>query len=99
MFTLKDVIILNLAFALCAAAADLLHSPELRRRDSCQDGVVYKNPSCTPQLRARDLLSRMTWEEKVGQMGGIRRLLGANYTFNRTYYDTYSPLQNGILGK
>lgn len=29
---------------------------------------VYKNPSCTPGERTRDLLSIMTLEEKVGQM-------------------------------
>ena len=29
---------------------------------------IYKNPSYTPTERAKDLLSRMTMEEKVGQM-------------------------------
>lgn len=29
---------------------------------------IYKNPSCTPAERTQDLLSRMTIEEKIGQL-------------------------------
>ncbi len=29
---------------------------------------IYKDPSCSPQQRTKDLLSRMTIEEKIGQM-------------------------------
>jgi beta-glucosidase len=29
---------------------------------------VYKNPSCSPEERTKDLLGRMTVEEKIGQM-------------------------------
>jgi beta-glucosidase len=33
---------------------------------------AYKNPALTPEERARDLLSRMTLEEKVAQINIIR---------------------------
>ncbi|KAJ8126056.1 hypothetical protein O1611_g7583 [Lasiodiplodia mahajangana] len=35
---------------------------------------LYLNSSYTPKERAEDLLKLMTWEEKVGQLGGARRL-------------------------
>jgi beta-glucosidase len=63
-----------------------------------QDGMTYKNSSYSALERAKDLLRRMTWEEKIGQMGGVRVLLGANLTFNETTYNSIHELQNGILG-
>ena len=41
--------------------------------------AVCRNPEASPEARARDLLSRMTLEEKVGQMTQVARdyLLGA----------------------
>ncbi|KAI7970721.1 hypothetical protein EIK77_007901 [Talaromyces pinophilus] len=63
-----------------------------------QDGMTYKNSSYSALERAKDLLQRMTWEEKIGLMGGIRVLLGANLTFNETTYNSIHELQNGILG-
>ena len=63
-----------------------------------QDKLVYKDPSYTALERATDLLERMTWEEKVGQMGGVRALLGADLAFNETSYNSIRQLQNGILG-
>lgn len=60
---------------------------------------IYKDASASPDARARDLLSLMTWDEKIGQMGGVRQLLQANLTLNRTTYDAIREnLQNGILG-
>ena len=32
----------------------------------------YKNPALTPEERARDLLSRMTLQEKIGQINITR---------------------------
>lgn len=49
--------------------------------------------------RARGLLEQMTWQEKVGQMGGIRRLLGPDLAFNQTLFDEIHPTQNGNIGK
>lgn len=60
---------------------------------------IYRDPSFSALDRATDLLARMTWPEKIGQMGGVRRLLGSNLSFNQTSYDILSQYQNGILGK
>lgn len=60
---------------------------------------VYKDPSYSASDRATDLLSRMTWTEKIGQMGGVRRLLGSGLSFNQTSYDILAEYQNGILGE
>ncbi|KAF2177749.1 glycoside hydrolase family 3 protein [Zopfia rhizophila CBS 207.26] len=62
------------------------------------NGAIYLDPSSSAKERAEDLLKRMTWEEKIGQMGGVRRLLSAGLAFNRTSYDQVRALQNGILG-
>jgi beta-glucosidase len=66
---------------------------------SSSNGAIYLDPSSFPRKRAGDLLERMTWEEKIGQMGGVRRLLSAGLAFNRTSYDQVRALQNGILGE
>lgn len=60
---------------------------------------IYKDASYSASDRASDLLSRMTWAEKIGQMGGVRRLLGSGLSFNQTSYDIISQYQNGILGE
>lgn len=65
---------------------------------SGQNEMIYKNSSYPALERATDLLHRMTWEEKIGQMGGVRTLLGASLTFNETAYNSTHVLQNGILG-
>lgn len=59
----------------------------------------YKDASLSPVERADDLLGRMTWEEKVGQMGGVRRLAGPHLAFNKSSYEEYTKTQNGILGE
>lgn len=59
----------------------------------------YQDPSLSPKQRAEDLLKLMTWEEKIGQMGGIRRLFAANVTFNQTSFDEIYKLQNGQIGE
>ncbi|XHF99604.1 hypothetical protein AWENTII_003102 [Aspergillus wentii] len=40
----------------------------------------------------------MTWQEKIGQTGGNRRLLSDNLFFNKTLYDILYPLENGNIG-
>jgi hypothetical protein len=68
--------------------------------ERANSGVLpYKDASLTPTERADDLLERMNWEEKIGQMGGIRRFASANLTVNRTSYEIYAQDQNGILGE
>lgn len=60
--------------------------------------MIYKNSSYSALERATDLLQRMTWAEKIGHMGGVRVLLGANLAFNETTYNSTHELQSGILG-
>ncbi len=48
----------------CATGLFLLGIAHAR----AQSGFPYQNPSLTPQARAQDLVSRMTLDEKVGQM-------------------------------
>jgi hypothetical protein len=64
-----------------------------------QNNAPWMNTSLSPRQRAEALAVVMTWEEKVGQMGGIRRLLAANVTFNQITFDTIHKYQNGQIGK
>lgn len=64
-----------------------------------QNSSGWQDWSLSPSQRAANLLPQLTWEEKIAQMGGIRQLLGANATFNRTTWDSLYPLQHGILSK
>lgn len=60
-----------------------------------------RDVSLSPRERAEQLLEQMTWEEKIGQMGGIRRLAARTnneITFNRTAFDEIHELQNGMIG-
>lgn len=59
---------------------------------------MYQNSSYSAQERAADLLHRLSWQDKVGQMGGVRRLLSAGLSFNQTTFDILVKTQNGILG-
>ena len=51
------------------ATANVAVPGEVRSPESAQ--AAYKNPHLTPGERVRDLMSRMTLEEKVAQMVGI----------------------------
>ncbi|KAH8898982.1 beta-glucosidase [Thozetella sp. PMI_491] len=77
-------------------AAGLLGSYGLA--ESCGPRPIYQNASYSPTERAQDLLPRLTWQEKIGQLGGVRRLLGPGLSFNQTAYDVLAKTQNGILG-
>ncbi|KAF5692703.1 beta-glucosidase [Fusarium denticulatum] len=58
---------------------------------------TWKNKALSPAERAMALLPTLEWTEKIAQLGGIRKLLDPNSTFNRTSYDALYPLQHGIL--
>ncbi|KAK2693567.1 hypothetical protein QWA68_006911 [Fusarium oxysporum] len=58
---------------------------------------AWKNKALSPAERAEALLPTLKWTEKIAQLGGIRRLLDPNSSFNRTVYDALYPLQHGIL--
>ncbi|KAJ5635515.1 uncharacterized protein N7484_008828 [Penicillium longicatenatum] len=62
------------------------------------NGDIYKDPSCTSTQRAEDLLARMSWSEKVKQLGGIRQVLGGNMSFNKTKFDIFNEAQDGNIG-
>ncbi len=61
----------------------------------------YLNPSYTPEERAEDLLKLMTWEEKIGQLGGARRLfdrVNGKPSFNETALAITLETQDGQIG-
>jgi hypothetical protein len=60
---------------------------------------TWKNKALSPAERAEALLPTLEWPEKIAQLGGIRKLLDPNSTFNRTSYDALYPLQHGILSR
>lgn len=64
-----------------------------------QNASAWRDPSLSASQRADSLLVQLSWEDKIGQMGGIRQLLGPNDTFNRTTWNTLYPLQHGILSE
>lgn len=78
-------------------------SPEgYRGVRACEDTEQYKNASLTPAERADDLLGRLTWEEKIGQMGGIRAAFSSvngSVALNRTSFEKIRSTQNGQIGK
>ncbi|RYP61788.1 hypothetical protein DL770_009713 [Monosporascus sp. CRB-9-2] len=66
-----------------------------------RDQLPYLDPSLSPSERAADLLNRMTWEERVGQLGGIRRAMSrvnGQPSFNRTSFEEIREIQNGNIG-
>ncbi|KAH9232087.1 glycoside hydrolase family 3 protein [Colletotrichum gloeosporioides 23] len=66
------------------------------------NGSVYQDASRSPKERADDLLKLMTWEEKVGQLGGIRRLaerVNGALSYNETSFEEIRKTQNGQIGR
>ncbi|KAI0428686.1 beta-glucosidase [Xylaria sp. FL1042] len=62
---------------------------------------LYKDPSYAPRERAEDLLKLMTWVEKIGQLGGARRLLervNDKPSLNETALAIILETQNGQIG-
>ncbi|KAL2875639.1 hypothetical protein SGCOL_009100 [Colletotrichum sp. CLE4] len=65
------------------------------------NGSVYLDSTRSPTERANDLLRLMTWEEKVGQLGGIRRLaetVNGKVSYNETLFEEIRKTQNGQIG-
>ncbi|KAJ5653560.1 hypothetical protein N7490_000563 [Penicillium lividum] len=62
------------------------------------NGAIYKDNTCSQSQRAEDLLSRMSWTEKVKQLGGIRQVLGEKMSFNKTKFDIFNKAQDGNIG-
>ncbi|CAJ0548363.1 Ff.00g019760.m01.CDS01 [Fusarium sp. VM40] len=52
----------------------------------------------SPRQRAKALLKKMTWEEKIAQMGSIRRLLKLGPEVDEENYDSRYELQHGTIG-
>jgi hypothetical protein len=65
---------------------------------SATTSTCHNTKQCDARQQAKDLLKQMTWEEKIGQMGGVRRVLSSGTTVN-PQYDTTRKMQNGQLGK
>ncbi|GJD03378.1 periplasmic betaglucosidase [Colletotrichum higginsianum] len=68
---------------------------------SPSNGSAHLDSSLTPAERADSLLRLMTWEEKVGQLGGIRRLaetVGGKVSYNETSFEEIRKTQNGQIG-
>lgn len=86
----------------CAGLAIWLHiTSTMAAAVNPRDVAPYLNPSLPPPERAADLLDRMTWEEKIGQLGGVRRAFGTSTgkpTFNRSSFETVHATQNGQVG-
>ena len=72
------------------------HSTSLSRQPSNDTLPVYKNSSRCVDDRVDDLLSRMTLEEKAGQMFHNSLTLGTNFSFPQASADPDAP--NGRYG-
>jgi hypothetical protein len=85
----------QLAYTACWEGAMALYT----RDDTL---VPYLDPKLPARDRAVDLLGRMTLEEKVGQLGGIRRVASRSngkLTFNQTSFEHIRETQNGQIGR
>lgn len=60
-------------------------------------GMVESKDS--PRQRAKVLMKKMTWEEKIAQMGSIRRLLKLGPEVDEENYNSRYELQHGTIGK
>jgi beta-glucosidase len=58
--------------------------------------MTYKDPNQTAAVRVKDLLSRMSLEEKIGQMVQIDRTV-ANAEVMKSYFIGKNTLHKGFL--
>ncbi|KAG9252850.1 beta-glucosidase [Emericellopsis atlantica] len=82
-------------------AASLLGAASARVATPGNETLPYLDAALPAHERARDLLGRMTWEDKVGQLGGIRRAVSrvnGEPSFNRTAFEQTRKTQNGQVG-
>lgn len=54
--------------------------------------------SSSPRERAKALLKKMTWEEKIAQMGSVRRLLKLGPEVDEENFHKIYELQHGTIG-
>ncbi|KAI9290252.1 glycoside hydrolase superfamily [Umbelopsis sp. AD052] len=78
-------------------AASALASPSTSGKPP--SNAVYKNPHASVEARVKDLLSRMTWEEKQAQLiqGDVRHYVDANNHVNKTALQSMAPNEAGAM--
>lgn len=59
----------------------------------------FGEAKASPRHRAEALLKKMTWEEKVAQMGSIRRLLKLGPEVDEDNLESRYELQHGTIGE
>ncbi|KAF7548054.1 hypothetical protein G7Z17_g7306 [Cylindrodendrum hubeiense] len=59
--------------------------------------ATYLKPKASRDKRIQDLLSRMCWDEKVAQLGGVGGLLSQNSSLNVQDYREKAQLHNGTI--
>jgi hypothetical protein len=102
MLTFSKIVITGLALCQIGQGAQTDNNQDCHGEPGCTTSEPYLDSTLPPFRRADDLLGRMTWEEKVGQLGGIRRAFGTSNgkpVFNRTVYETTRSTQNGQIGE
>ncbi|KAJ4316204.1 hypothetical protein N0V84_007986 [Fusarium piperis] len=61
-------------------------------------GLGLAESKSSPRDRAKALLKKMTWEEKIAQMGSIRRLLKLGPEVDEENFEKRYQLQHGTIG-
>lgn len=62
--------------------------------------TIYQDPTKPTVARVNDLLSRMSFEEKLAQTRNLGGILSTNATYNATMVDTFnSPYGGGSICK
>lgn len=59
--------------------------------------ATYLNSKVPREKRVKDLLSRMCWEEKVAQIGGVGGILGQNSKLDVKDYREKAQMHNGTI--
>lgn len=70
---------------------DAVAQPQQRKGKPAEATLPYQNPSLSPAERARDLLQRMTLEEKIGQMTQIATTEINSITNPKNKNDKFKP--------
>lgn len=84
-------------YALYFACVGLLASPTLAAKNKT---FPYQNASLPTDTRVKDLLSRMTFGEKLAQLRNVGGILSANETYNATFVNAFNaPYGGGSICK
>lgn len=59
--------------------------------------AAYLNSKVSQERRVKDLLSRMCWEEKVAQLGGVGGILGQNSKLDAKDYREKAQMHNSTI--